>query len=380
MINPIHKLINCNKIFVEAHIADIHFGAIDPKKQYDILVEQFVARIALMKNLDIVSINGDLFDHKFMANSDVVLYATMFVQNLVDICRSKGSTLLIIAGTNLHDSGQLKMFYHYMGDKSVDVRIIEQVRFEYIKGKKVLIIPELYGMGEEYYAKFLYRSGLYDAVYMHGTFKGAIYGKDEEDLNSNREPVFSINNFNKCKGPIISGHNHVPGCYSSHFYYCGSPYRWKFGEEEDKGFIILMHNTESREYYIHFEPIQSFRYDTVNLDNLVNADPKEVIAYVQQLQAKGIDNIRIEFTIENEENLNIIKAYYKNSHTIKVHADFKKEKIMKATEDLSDKYKDYDFIFDKSLKPEEIITRYINHEKGFKYVTTEDFIEFMKVV
>ena len=49
-----------------AHIADIHFGAFDPKTQYQILEEQFINRIIELP-LDAVFINGDLFDHRAMA-------------------------------------------------------------------------------------------------------------------------------------------------------------------------------------------------------------------------------------------------------------------------------------------------------------------------
>ena len=70
--------------FVEAHIADIHFGALDPSVQYKILQEQFISKIRDLP-LDIISINGDLFDKKFMANSDVITYATGFIADLVDI-------------------------------------------------------------------------------------------------------------------------------------------------------------------------------------------------------------------------------------------------------------------------------------------------------
>ena len=53
-----------NKSFVtEVHIADIHFGSIDPAKQYNILNEQFLQRIAQI-DFDILSIDGDIFDKK----------------------------------------------------------------------------------------------------------------------------------------------------------------------------------------------------------------------------------------------------------------------------------------------------------------------------
>ena len=62
------NVIQMQDLFVEAHIADLHFGCIDPLTEYKILNEQFLNYIEQMNVLDIVSINGDIFDHKFMAS------------------------------------------------------------------------------------------------------------------------------------------------------------------------------------------------------------------------------------------------------------------------------------------------------------------------
>ena len=45
-------------ILCGAHIADLHFGAMNPKLQYEILSEQFIDRIKYLP-LDVVSINGE---------------------------------------------------------------------------------------------------------------------------------------------------------------------------------------------------------------------------------------------------------------------------------------------------------------------------------
>lgn len=374
MISPIkwnNDIIINEKVYVEAHISDIHMGAMEAKLQYEILEEQFISKLLQLETLDIISINGDLFHHRYMANSDAVMYAIRFVNRLVELfCRRLGTTLIIIDGTLDHDDNQNKMFYHFMEDKTIDVRVIENVQIEYIKGKKVLCIPELYGKGKEYYEEFLYTQS-YDSVYMHGTLQGTIFGKIEENLDSNREPVFSINNFINCKGPIISGHNHVPGCHNGHFYYCGSPYRWRFGEEEEKGYIILLHNTASRQYYIHYEWIKSFRYDTVNLDHMLSDDPKNIIQYVENLQANGIDNIRLEFTIDDKDTLDLLKDYYRNTRTVKLHID-SANRIPKEVAEKSERCKEYDFIFDKTLNEYEIVANYINKNKGHLYITAEE--------
>ena len=79
--NEIDKLNNriqqSRGTLIEIHTADLHFGVMNPKTQYDILCEQLLNKVADIP-FDIFSINGDIFDHKFMSNSDVVMYATMF--------------------------------------------------------------------------------------------------------------------------------------------------------------------------------------------------------------------------------------------------------------------------------------------------------------
>ena len=362
--------------FVEAHIADIHMGATVPKLQFDILKEQFIDYLEQLPILDIISIDGDIFDHKFMANSNAVMYACEFIELLIGICRKKNTTLIIIAGTALHDADQLKLFYHYR--EQADIRIVEQAQFEFIKGKNVLIIPELYNMGSDYYNKFLRNGSYYDACYMHGTFKGSIYGKDIADLNSDREPVFSIEDFAYCKGPIISGHVHTSGCFNKHFYYCGSPYRWKFGEEEDKGFFILLHNIKTMKYCMHFEPITSFRYDTINLDYMLQSDPQKIIEEIRARREQGIEYIRVQFTKNNENTLAVVRSYFRNNPNVRIDANFKNDSVIKETSKLNDEYKEYGFVFDKSATPYEILAKYINHKENSTFITSQDLIALLE--
>lgn len=381
LINPIVFSNNSNfqrGTLKEIHISDIHFGVIDPKMHYSILEEQFISKIEYI-NFDILSINGDLFEHKYMSNSDVVMYAVKFIDRLVNICRNNNATFILIHGTMFHDANQLKLFYHYLTDPSIDIRIVEDVKFEYVKGAKILCIPELYNKGDDYYNEFLINSGEYDSIFMHGTFKGSVFGANKEDLNTAKSPVFSIENFKLCRGPMIAGHVHRPGCFSTYFYYCGSPIRYKFGEEEDKGFIILLHNLDTHEHYVHFETIESFRYDTINLDHMIMYDPKDIIAHLKQLQASGIDNIKVEFSLDNEENLNIIKNYYKNNSNIKINTENKiKTETIKNTEEVLEKYKEYNYILDPKLSEYDILVRYINDNKGFEYITVKELMKILE--
>lgn len=361
-----------DNILTEVHIADLHFGAFNPEDQFNILYNEFYLKIKDLR-YDIISINGDIFDHKFMANSDAIMYALKLVDILVNDAASKNASMVILYGTESHDAGQLKLFYPYLERTDIDLHIVENLQFLYLKGKKVLCIPEKYGLPEEVYNSFLFGQGLYDGVYMHGTYKGSIYGANTPTLNSSHAPIFDMSHFIYCKGPIIAGHVHVPGCFDSHMYYCGSPLRYRFGEEQEKGFIILNHNVTTAQYYVHFEPIQSYRYDTINLDEYVSRDPKYLIEKVNTLQSQGSNYLRLEFTIPNDEFYNIISTYYRNNGTVSiVQPDDKIEKIVKAQAEQSDKYNDYQYIFDKSLTSEQILTRYINQKKGYQYMTIEE--------
>ena len=62
--------INQRGIFNAVHIADLHFSAFDPKRQYEILRVQFLDKINTLNNIDLIEVAGDIFDHKLMANSD----------------------------------------------------------------------------------------------------------------------------------------------------------------------------------------------------------------------------------------------------------------------------------------------------------------------
>lgn len=360
---------------IEIHTADLHFGAMDPKVQYDILITQMINKLINLK-FDVFFINGDIFHHKFMSNSDVVMYASMFIDQVVQLCRNKNATLVILHGTASHDANQLKLFYHYIG--TLDIRIVEHIQFEIIKGSRVLCIPEEYNMGSEYYMNMLYNMGSYDMAVLHGAVKGSIYGCNEENLDSNKAPVFDINSFRNCNGPIICGHVHIAGCYQNHIYYSGSPLRWQFGEEEPKGFIVCLHNLYSHQYYIHLEEITSFRYDTINLDDMLNNDPKDIINYITRLkEVEGINYIKIRFT-ESSNNISILKKYYKNDFNIVIDAsDIQFQETIRENQKANDKFKEYEYLMDTNLSPYDIFTRYVNQCKGEQFITVDELVKIL---
>lgn len=359
-------------VLIEVHLADLHFGAIDPKTQYQIYKEQILDEINKLPKVDIISINGDYWHRKYMSNSDVILYGTLFFADLRAIAINKNSTVVLIYGTNEHEAGQLQLFYHYLEDPYFDLRIVENIRFEYIKGAKILCIPEMYHIDENIYRHFLFESGMYDQCFMHGTFEGSVY-KD----NAGQSRLFRMSDFINCRGPIISGHVHVGGCFQQHFYYGGSPLRWRFGEEQDKGFLVFLYDMDSRYYYPYMIPVKSFRYDTVNIDDLMCRDPKDIIRYIDDLKEKDkIDYLRIEFSDKSPiDNIDILKRYYQSNNAIKLKINKEKQYEESIKQDNAQKYS---YIFDKNLSPYDILARYINEQENSVIIDSDTIRNFME--
>lgn len=363
-------------LFIAAHIADLHFAAFDPKEQYEILREQFLPVIDQLPKLDVISIDGDIYEHKLMGNSDGLYYASTFVNDIVNIAMRHGSTVLLIHGTGSHDADQLKNFYHYMNTKNVDVRVITRMQFEIVKGAKILCIPELYNVPEEEYDKFLHYSGYYDEAFLHGMFQGAVAGQTEDGSRK----LFKPRDFDMCQGFMVGGHVHKPGCHSGYFYYTGCPYRWKFGEEEAKGFLITVHDLDTQQHYVHFNEIISSSYATITLDQIQQSNPKELIEYINGLrQQRGIDYLKIKMNapISGADKV-IINNYYRNSKYTTVEFLNMEEQKRKEMAEEHKFDENMGFIFNDKLTDMEKFVRFVNLSEGCEFITVDKLMDILK--
>lgn len=363
---------------IEVHIADIHFGAMEPETEYNILKEQFLIPISLLPKIDIVSIDGDLFDKKFMANSEPIKYAILFVGELVQICKQRNATLVLVKGTDSHASNQQRLFYHYLSDPEIDIRIVETIKFEYIKGAKILCIPELYGIDESVYRHFFFESGWYDEAFIHGTCQGAVYGN-----NVGQGRLLTKEDFIYCRGMAISGHVHKPGCFFGWYYYTGCPIRYKFGEEEAKGFLIVVHDLDTHVHYVEFEEITSFRYNTIQLTRKeLSEDPKRIIDYINNLkQNEGIDFLKVRF-IDPVPGYNqtIINNYYRTNPNFVMEFLDASERAQIEQEQIMKNNIEYSYLTDNNLSEYEKFVMYVNNSEGGEFITVDKLMEILKEV
>lgn len=363
---------------IEIHLADLHFGAFDPKLQYQILMEQVYNKIIQLPVIDIISVDGDIFDHKVMSNSDSALYATKFIDALAYVAKIKNATLVLLSGTYSHDFDQLKLFYHYMDrteQDGADIRVITNIQFEYIKGAKILMIPELNGVSEEVYQKFFNESGWYDEAFVHGTFEGAVYG----DITTGNSRLLKGEDFLFCKGFAISGHVHKSGCFQGFYYYCGCPYRWKFGEEEEKGFLLVVHDLDTQIHYVEFEPISSCRYDTIFIDELISEDPKVICDYINAKRVtEGIDYIKVKFRVPIPgRNKTIINSYYRNNPTTFVEFLNVDEVAQSKQQNEAFENSQYSYLIDPSISDFERFVRYVNENEGEEFISVQQLTELL---
>lgn len=347
-------------------VADLHFGAFNAREQYEILRQQFVDVVLQYPKLDFIYVIGDIYDHKLMGNSDAIYYASMLVADLVALAQSHDATLVLLHGTLSHDADQLKPFYPYMQREDVDVRIATTVQFEMIKGMKVLCIPELYNYPEEMYQRYLTYSNYYDMALLHGTVEGSGFQPTNDRL-------FTMNDFMMCEGLMLGGHIHTPGCFGGYFYYTGSPYRWKFGEEHEKGFLTVVYDKTTHGHYVEFNPIKSKTYITIDINEIVANDPKDVIMYINQLkQTQGMDFLKIKFNIPiSGADRVVINNYYRNNATTYVEFLSMIEERQYEQRKNGELPKEYDFLADDRISPLERFVKFVNINEGSEFITAE---------
>lgn len=364
---PVHIVNNIRGLLISVHISDIHFTAFDPKDQYRILQEQFLEKIVSMSRIDIISVNGDLFDHKIMSSSDGALYASMFVADLVEIAKMKNATLILIHGTASHDADQLKLFYHYLNDPTVDIKIVTDIQFVYTKNAKILCIPELYNIDESVYQYYLFNNGNYDAVFMHGTIEGA-------GISTGNGRLFSMNDFIYCRGPIVSGHIHKPCNLYKYFYYTGSPYPWRFDDDHQKGFMVLLQNLDTRWHYMHFQHIYSYKYETIDINIIESEDPRIIINYIDNLKIQqGIDFIRVRFNIPVPLHYRtMVNNNYRNNKY--VNLEFTDTTIDNTNNNRSS---EFDFLLENKSEEQHFV-EYCNYmEKNDTFISIEKLKEIL---
>lgn len=359
-------------------IADIHIGAFSIEKLYQEFTYRFIEYIKNMKRIDFIIFAGDLFDHKLFLNQKESYYAYRMIQEMIEVC-PKDIKIRFVYGTESHECGQYSIFSTI---QNTDIKIIKTVEEEELfPDCKVLYLPEEYCYDKkDYYKKYFEKEKEYDYIFGHGiireAMKMAAVSNDNSGKKRKKVPSFTTAELNHmCKGQTFFGHYHVH-TEMDDVYYVGSFSRWKYGEEEDKGFYEISYDTEKNTYNENFvindlAPIyRTMRYGYKNnLFKDMDSLEKGMTGIEKMIKNDVMDHMRFMFNIPTEaENPEFMMEYiqkrFKFDENIKIEFEngYIKEKKKKQSEKIKEENDKYAFIFDKNMKFENKVAYFISIE------------------
>lgn len=357
-------------------IGDIHFGYYPAEllyKEFKLVINN------ITKDIDVVFIAGDYFDTKLSLSSKHSIYAIKTFCDILDKCEQTNTKLRMIRGTASHDpENQLVNLSSIAKSSKVDFKLYLTVgEEELFPDFNVLYVPEEYMENkDEYYKEFFNKK--YQCIIGHGMFEETNYVTNKT-LNMKKYPVFNSAFIEKiCDGPIIFGHIHKSQKIRNRIMYTGSFTRSRYGEEEDKGFIISTYETENNSTDFKFiVNDKATKFDTVSI-----LDTSEIFSLLLNEQIQFIkemistykkDKLRIKINIpKTYDNTKVfidsVTTVFGNMENVDiVIMDNTKEETKQKTKEIVDKLMlKYNFIFDKSISYEEKIQQFIYNKKGEK--------------
>ena len=240
-------------------IPDIHWGVINPYEQLKSLefIFQFLQECHTKDiQIDMIVILGDYFDSKLPLNSREAIFAIQWMNRLYNIAIEFGvKRIRVVQGTLDHDNDQLDAFkpLESISNDSEFFKIFTTTTSEEtLPGLKCVYCPDETIQTDEYVDMNLNTIlSVHDIGFFHGSFD-VVYGdllKTKPELMNKKNVIFQYDLWDKViLGPMIAGHWHDGKQYDD-LYYCGSPFRYKFNEDEPKGLGFLQYDNDDNSYY-----------------------------------------------------------------------------------------------------------------------------------
>lgn len=356
-------------------VGDIHFGYYPA----ELLYNEFKLVIQTIENreLDVVVIVGDYFDTRLSLSSPHSVYAIKAFSELLKVCERKNIKLRMIRGTSSHDpENQLNNLATMANTTNCDFKLFNTVDEEDLfPDFKVLYIPEEYMEDKDAYYK-IYFDKKYNAIFGHGMFEETSFSSKAHD-NIKKYPIFNSTFMeNLCDGPIVFGHIHKSQIIRDRIIYTGSFTRSRFGEEEDKGFVISTYDTNAKNTEHEFIVNEkATKYDTIEIttkSQIFTMLLNDQINYIKDLIIKyKKDKLRIKIIIPDDYNNSVtfidsINTVFNDDKNIQINfIENRKEKMQKEAKEKVDLLMTkYGFIFDKNIPYDIKIQEFLKIKKG----------------
>ena len=363
-------------------IADIHWGAQDSQLTYSNLrmVTEFLK--AMKNRVDFVVICGDYFDYRIQLNSKTALLAVKWFDELITTCRKTGvKRVRMIKGTREHDNDQLEVFRPSYENEDSYFRIYNLTAAEDLfPDLRVVFCPDE-NLNQNDYIKKYWDCFIPnpDMGFFHGNFSNVLPKIEYDRIQEHNLPtmIYDYGSLSRLiRGPMIAGHWHIPQEQGSE-YYVGSYDRWRFGEEEPKGFIYGAYNTETSEYYIHrVENIGARKFNTLMITDEEYSEPKDFANLTERIRYEISQNptlqLRIVYIISRQDEdlrktFQVFQQQFSNSHQVKIDLKdlVKKEFRAEKKREVETESRQYDYVFNKDTSQiPSIIRRFISDKRG----------------
>lgn len=359
-------------------ISDIHWGCINPKEQLKSLEFFFTFINESLSNdikIDLIVIAGDYFDAKLSLNGEETIYGFNWFYRLFDTCKKNKIKLRIVQGTMDHDNYQLENLLGLQDEEGIFKVFLKTSLEETLPDLVCCYCPDETIETSEYEKNNLDTIlKLKDIGFFHGSFD-IVYGdllEHKPELIKSNNVMYKYDLWNKqIRGPLIAGHWHDGKQYEE-LYYCGSPFRWVFNEDNPKGFLFLQYDTEDHTYFIQkiLNPFCA-QYITYEIFTNSYATKEDYVFIIDEIKTilndlTKMDKLRILINItdtksENDVLLSSIRQQivnFKNCKLViknKIKDKKKKEKLKERKEE----EKKFNFIYEKMETPD-IIKTFIN--------------------
>lgn len=352
------------------YLADVHFGISQTQHLYEELIA-IIPKTIIERKIQIVFISGDYFDRELVGSHKY--YATKFFAELATICDEHKVILRMIKGTKSHDQNQLIGFF---GSTNIllpelDFKIINTVEEEELLGLKILYIPEEEIENQiEYYAPYRERS--YNMIVGHGTWDfvdRSAFLLGNNSIEKVASPVHLVKEWIQTikNGFCVFGHIHNGPRYKDKFFYTGSFSRWKYGEEEPKGFLVSEIDNTTFEYRMDFiENTLAPKYDTTSFESVIGSGGLkdqsllDVRRKLKELVDKNSGNkIRINVTDLTPTEIVLLQKAASTLDYIDLAIESKKLEEILLEEQEENNIHDYVIHPEKyGLTPEDVIIRF----------------------
>ena len=135
----------------------------------------------------------------------------------------------------------------------------------------------------------------------------------------------------------------------------------------------------TRQHLTKLIEIESHKYVTININDLINEDPKTIIDYIKHYQENnGIDFIRVQY--DNSSNsMDVVRQYFRTNASITLQElNLKTKQLEKINNDILQQNQQYSFILDNDLDDYTKFVMYMNQHEGADFITVEELVSLLE--